>query len=183
MMTDWNPWSPQAVLLTFDENGTPVEAPDTDAPTDLTPEEWLKLRPRRHRDWGPLLEPTILAPAVLFNPESEIDGPRRGTGVQPPQPSPVLASRLLRMSAGCKEHATEERFQAALAATRPALKHRSILFAWLLETNIVELYLALSEGAFTMRTLAQGLHTQELYGHPRIKMINSQAERHYRHRF
>ena len=52
MMTEWDPWSPQATVVTFDENGNPSGVPRSDTPTDLTPEEWLKLRPRRHRDWG-----------------------------------------------------------------------------------------------------------------------------------
>ena len=182
MMTEWDPWSPQATLVTFDENGNPSGVPRSDTPTDLTPEEWLKLRPRRHRDWGPLLEPDTLAPATLFNPGNKRPDTARENDPKPAGSSPTLALRLLRMSTGWIERVTEERFQAALRATDQESRHHTVLIAWLLETTFVELDRALADGAFTARDLARALHTQGLNRHPRIKMLNSHAARCYLHR-
>ena len=136
MMTEWDPWSPQATLVTFDENGNPSGVPRSDTPTDLTPEEWLKLRPRRHRDWGPLLEPDTLAPATLFNPGNKRPDTARENDPKPVVSSPTLALRLLRMSVGWTERVTEEHFQAALRATDRESRHRTVLAAWLLETTV-----------------------------------------------
>ena len=177
MMTDWDPWSPQATLVTFDDDGNPSGIPRSETPTDLTPAEWLKLRPRRHRDWGPLLEPDTLAPAELFDPRSRTRAAVREPNPESGRASPTLALRLLRMSSGWKERVTEKRFHAALQATKRESRHRTVLSAWLLETTLVELDRTLAEGAFTTRELAQALHTQELNRHPRIKLINSYAAR------
>ncbi len=85
--------------------------------------------------------------------------------------------RLLQMSVGWKLRATEDDFQAALAAHQREPKHRSLLFAWLLETIADEITRAVADGTFTMRALAQALHTQEPCRHPQIEMINSWAAR------
>ena len=39
MITEWDPWSPQATLATFDENRNTVAVPQSDTPTDLTPDD------------------------------------------------------------------------------------------------------------------------------------------------
>lgn len=170
MMTKWYPWSPQAAVYRLDEETRkPVALPRDPAGLDAT--AWLKLRPRHHRDWGPLLEPNVLAPAELFDS-------RRGKR-EPPASSNALSVRLARLSAGRAQRITEADFQAALDADRREPTHGRILLAWLLETTADEIDDAVNDGAFTMRRLARALHTQGLEHGPRIQTINTWAHRCY----
>ena len=169
MMTKWDPWNPQAAVYQLDERGNPVALPRDPAGLDAT--AWLKLRPRHHQDWGPLLEPNVLAPAELFDSQ-------RGRR-EPPASSSALRVRLARLSAGRPRRITEADFQAALDADRPEAVHSEILFAWLLETTVEEIDDAVKDGAFTMRRLARALHTQELEHGPSIQTINTWAHRCY----
>ena len=172
MMTAWNPWNPQATVGTVDpETGRPTTLPPRRHPAGLDAAAWLKLRPRRHRDWGPLLEPDVLAPPELFDS-------RRGRR-EPPAHSSALEVRLARLSAGRRRRITEADLQAALDARRREPAHRRVLFAWLLETTASEINEAVTDGAFTMRRLATALHTQGLEHGPRVQTINTWAHRCY----
>ena len=172
MMTAWNPWSRQATVGTIDpETGEVTIPPPRRDPPGLDTQAWLKLRPRRHRDWGPLLEPDVLAPPELFDSQ-------RGKR-DPPARSAALRVRLARLSAGRPRRFTETDFQAALEARRQEPGHKRVLFAWLLETTGSEINEAVTDGAFTMRRLATALHTQGLEHGPCIQTINTWAHRCY----
>ena len=172
MMTAWNPWNRQATVGTIDpETGKPTIQPPRHDPPGLDAVAWLKLRPRHHRDWGPLLEPDVLAPPELFDS-------RRGKR-DPPARSAALKVRLARLSAGRPRPITEADIQAALDARRQERAHKRVLLAWLLETTGSEINEAVTDGAFTMRRLARALHTQGLEYGPCIRTINTWAHRCY----
>ena len=102
-------WNPNAILLERDmTTGEVEEHQNPDERDGMMPAEWVKLRDRGHRDWGPLLQHGVLASVELFW--------TKPADAEPPRHSPTLAGRLIIISAGCNARFTEERFQAALAA-------------------------------------------------------------------
>ena len=158
-------WSPNAVLLERDlTTGELREYRNPDERDGLTATEWLKLRPRGHRDWGPLFQPQALAPPELFW--------KKPADNEPPRPSPSLATRLIRISVGFKTRFTEERFQAALAAECPETRHRTILSCWIRETTDLEIGRILAERGFTMRRLAHAMHVQGRTRGPGTQLLN-----------
>ena len=168
-MTDWDPWDRNLRV-----EPEPGPDPDTiDDPSAMDPEEWLALRPYRHEDYGPLLEPMVLAPARLFDPR-----PRRSDPPKRHRPQhATLRVRLTRMSCGWQTPATIETFLEALKATEKSSKHHRLLWAWLIETTYDEIDESLSEGTFTMRKLATALHTQKVDSRHEVQLVNTWAER------
>lgn len=176
VMTELNLWDRQLRM----EPGAGPKPGSIKDPARMDPEEWLALRPYRHKDYGPLLEPTVLAPASLFDPRWAVEDRRRTADGSPaPRPSLALRARLARMSAGWRKRATEEDFQKALRATERDPAHRRLLLAWLLETTFDELDDAVHDGAFTMRRLAQALHIQGVNEGDHVQLVNVRAHRTY----
>ena len=168
-MTDWDPWDRNLRM----EPGPGPEPGTIDDPSAMDPEEWLALRPYGYWDYGPLLEPMVLAPARLFDPRPRrADPPKR----RRPQ-NATLRVRLARMSCGWQTPATVEAFLEALEATKKTSKHRRLLSAWLTETTYDEIAESLSEGTFTMRKLATALHTQNVATGHEVQLVNTWADR------
>ena len=154
--------TPQMSVIPSENRGKNTDVPDLPEPATvpdpsaMDPEAWLALRPYRHRDYGPLLEPTVLAPARLFDPRRP-DPHKKRTPQDAPQGTPratALEGRLARMSCGWPKTATVNDFRNALRATKKEARHRSLLFSWLLETTRDEIADSLRNGTFTMRELA-----------------------------
>ena len=170
-MTDWDPWDRNLRM----EPGPGPEPGTIDDPSALDPEEWLALRPYRHRDYGPLLEPTVLAPTCLFDPRGS--GPPKNSGPKDAHEDAGLRTRLARMSCGWRTAATVEAFLEALEATKKESKHRRLLSAWLTETTRDEIADSLRAGTFTMRKLATALHTQKVDTGHNVQLVNVWAKR------
>ena len=177
-MTDWDPWDRNLRV-----EPEPGPKPGTiDDPSAMNPEEWLALRPYRHRDYGPLLEPTVLAPARLFDPRPRRADPPENRGPQDARQDATLRARLARMSCGWQNPATVEQFLQALQATTRVSKHRRLLSAWLTETTRDEIADSLWDETFTMRKLATALHTQKVDKGHKIQLVNTWAKRsHLKH--
>ena len=172
-MTDWDPWNPNLRM-----EPEPGPEPGTiDDPSAMDPEEWLALRSYRHRDYGPLLEPMVLAPAHLFDPRPGRSDPPKTDGPQGADPDTTLRVRLARMSCGWRTPTTVKKFLEALEATKQASRHRQLLWAWLTETTHDEITDSLWAGTFTMRKLATALHTQRVDTGHEVQLVNVWAER------
>ena len=157
--------NPNAILLERDlMTGEMKEYQNPDERDGMTPTEWAKLRARGHRDWGPLLQPSVLAPVELFW--------MKPADAEPPRHSPTLVGRLLLISVGCRVRFTEERFQAALAADHADSRHRAILSSWIKGTTSLEIIRIITEKGFTMHRLARAMHTQGRTRGPGTKLLN-----------